>query len=76
MAKIYNAEQQQFIHDARTEYCDYVSEIDKQKQYTKELFESLVDKPGIDLKKIKRVSRLYVRDLLYITKIRKMKSSV
>lgn len=53
MAKIYNAEQQQFIRDARTEYCDYASEIDKQKQYTKELFESLVDKLGIDPKEDK-----------------------
>lgn len=53
MTKIYNAEQQQFIRDARTEYCDYASEIDKQKQYTKELFESLVDKLGIDPKEDK-----------------------
>ena len=36
MTKIYNAEQQQFIRDARSEYCEYASEIDKQKQYTKE----------------------------------------
>ena len=53
MTKIYNAEQQQFIRDARTEYCDYASEIDKQKQYTKELFEALVDKLGIDPKEDK-----------------------
>ena len=42
MTKIYNAEQQQFIRDARTEYCNYASEIDKQKTYTKEMFEALV----------------------------------
>lgn len=53
MTKIYNAEQQQFIRDARSEYCHYASEIDQQKQYTKELFESLVDKLGIDPKEQK-----------------------
>ena len=53
MTKIYNAEQQQFIRDARTEYCEYASEIDKQKTYTKELFEALVDKLGIDPKEDK-----------------------
>jgi len=53
MTKIYNAEQQQFIRDARSEYCEYASEIDRQKQYTKELFESLVDKLGIDPKEDK-----------------------
>ena len=53
MTKIYNAEQQQFIRDSRSEYCEYASEIDKQKQYTKELFEALVDKLGIDPKEDK-----------------------
>ena len=53
MTKIYNAEQQQFIRDASSEYCEYASEIDKQKQYTKELFEALVDKLGIDPKEDK-----------------------
>ena len=53
MTKIYNADQQQFIRDARSEYCEYASEIDKQKQYTKELFEALVDKLGIDPKEDK-----------------------
>ena len=53
MTKIYNAEQQQFIRDARTEYCNYASEIDKQKTYTKEMFEALVDKLGIDPKEDK-----------------------
>ena len=53
MTKIYNAEQQQFIREARTEYCEFASEIDKQKQYTKELFEALVDKLGIDPKEDK-----------------------
>ena len=69
MTKIYNAEQQQFIRDARSEYCEYASEIDKQKQYTKELFESLVDKLGIDPKEdkesvnaIKRGFKMYYKD--------------
>ena len=53
MTKIYNAEQQQFIRDARSEYCNYASEIDKQKTYTKEMFEALVDKLGIDPKEDK-----------------------
>lgn len=53
MTKVYNAEQQQFIRDARSEYCEYALEIDKQKQYTKELFEALVDKLGIDPKEDK-----------------------
>lgn len=53
MTKVYNAEQQQFIRDARSEYCNYASEIDKQKTYTKEMFEALVDKLGIDPKEDK-----------------------
>ena len=53
MTKIYNADQQQFIRDARSEYCNYASEIDKQKTYTKEMFEALVDKLGIDPKEDK-----------------------
>ena len=47
MTKVYNADQQQFIRDARSEYCEYAAEIDKQKLYTKELFEVLVDKLSI-----------------------------
>lgn len=69
MTKVYNAEQQQFIRDARSEYCEYASEIDKQKQYTKELFEALVDKLGIDpkedkesVKSLKRGFSLYYKD--------------
>ena len=69
MTKIYNAEQQQFIRDARTEYCDYASEIDKQKQYTKEMFEALVDKLGIDpkedkesVKSLRKGFALYYKD--------------
>lgn len=53
MTKIYTPEQQQFIREARTEYCEFATEIDKQKQYTKELFEALVDKLGIDPKEDK-----------------------
>ena len=69
MTKIYNAEQQQFIRDARSEYCEYASEIDKQKQYTKELFEALVDKLGIDpkedkesVKSLRKGFALYYKD--------------
>ena len=69
MTKIYNAEQQQFIRDARSEYCEYASEIDKQKQYTKELFEALVDKLGIDpkedkesIKSLRKGFALYYKD--------------
>jgi len=69
MTKIYNAEQQQFIRDARSEYCEYASEIDKQKQYTKELFEALVDKLGIDpkeqkedIKSLKRGFAIYYKE--------------
>lgn len=69
MTKVYNAEQQQFIRDARSEYCEYASEIDKQKQYTKELFEALVDKLGIDpkedkesVKSLKQGFALYYKD--------------
>ena len=53
MTKIYTPEQQQFIREARKEYCEFATEIDKQKQYTKELFEALVDKLGIDPKEDK-----------------------
>ena len=69
MTKVYNAEQQQFIRDARSEYCEYASEIDKQKQYTKELFEALVDKLGIDpkedkesIKSLRKGFALYYKD--------------
>jgi hypothetical protein len=69
MTKIYNAEQQQFIREARKEYCEFATEIDKQKQYTKELFEALVDKLGIDpkedkesVKALKKGFALYYKD--------------
>ena len=69
MTKVYNAEQQQFIRDARSEYCEYAAEIDKQKLYTKELFEALVDKLGIDpkedkesIKSLKRGFSLYYKN--------------
>jgi len=53
MTKIYTPEQQQFIREARKEYCEFATEIDKQKQYTKELFEALVDRLGLDPKEQK-----------------------
>lgn len=69
MTKIYNAEQQQFIRDARSEYCEYASEIDKQKQYTKELFEALIDRLGLDpkeqkedIKSLKRGFAIYYKE--------------
>ena len=69
MTKIYNADQQQFIRDARSEYCNYASEIDKQKTYTKEMFEALVDKLGIDpkedkesIKSLRKGFALYYKD--------------
>ena len=69
MTKLYNAEQQQFIRDARSEYCNYASEIDKQKQYTKELFEALIDRLGLDpkeqkedIKSLKRGFAIYYKE--------------
>ena len=53
MTKVYTPEQQEFIRQARTEYCNYVSEIDNQKENVKGMFESLIDKLGLDSKEQK-----------------------
>lgn len=53
MTKIYTPEQQQFIRKARSEFCEYSTEIDNQKENIKCLFEALVDKLGIDPKEQK-----------------------
>ncbi len=53
MTKVYTPEQQEFIREARTEYCNYVSEIDNQKENVKGLFEALIDKLGLDSKEQK-----------------------
>jgi IS30 family transposase len=71
MTKIYTPEQQQFIREARKEYCEFATEIDKQKQYTKELFEALVDKLGIEKMLRERKSISYIAML-----INRSKSSV
>ena len=44
MSKVYNQEQQEFIRTARQAYVRHVAEIDRQKEYVKETFESLIDK--------------------------------
>jgi len=53
MSKVYNQEQQEFIRTARQAYVEHVAEIDRQKEYVKETFESLIDKLGIDPKEDK-----------------------
>ena len=53
MTKVYTPEQQEFIRKARTEYCNCVSEIDNQKENIKDMFESLIDKLGLDSKEQK-----------------------
>lgn len=53
MTKIYTPEQQQFIREARTEYCEFATEIDKAKEEHKAIFESLIDRLGLDPKEQK-----------------------
>lgn len=53
MTKIYTPEQQQFIREARSEFCEYSTEIDNQKENIKGLFESLIYRLGIDPKEQK-----------------------
>ena len=43
MSKVYNQEQQEFIRTARQAYVEHVAEIDRQKEYVKETFESYFD---------------------------------
>lgn len=53
MTKVYTQEQQQFIREARSEFCEYSTEIDNQKENIKGLFEALIDRLGIDPKEQK-----------------------
>ncbi len=53
MTKVYTPEQQEFIRQYRSEYCEYATEIDNQKENIKDMFESLIDKLGLDSKEQK-----------------------
>lgn len=53
MTKVYTPEQQQFIREARKEYCEFATEIDKAKEEHKAIFEALIDRLGLDPKEQK-----------------------
>lgn len=53
MTKIYTPEQQDFIREARTEYCEFARKIDDAKAEHKAIFEALIDRLGIDPKEQK-----------------------
>ena len=53
MTKVYTTEQQQFIREARKEYCEFATEIDKAKEEHKAIFEALIDRLGLDPKEQK-----------------------
>ena len=53
MTKIYTPEQQDFISEARTEYCEFARKIDAAKEEHKAIFESLIDRLGLDTKEQK-----------------------
>ena len=53
MTKIYTPEQQDFIREARTEYCEFARKIDAVKEEHKAIFESLIDRLGLDPKEQK-----------------------
>ncbi len=53
MTKVYTPEQQEIIRQYRSEYCEYATEIDNQKENVKGLFEALIDKLGLDSKEQK-----------------------
>lgn len=53
MTKVYTPEQQGFIREARKEYCEFATEIDKAKAEHKAIFESLIDRLGLDPKEQK-----------------------
>jgi len=44
---------QESIRQYRSEYCEYATEIDNQKENVKGLFEALIDKLGLDSKEQK-----------------------
>ena len=53
MTKIYTPEQQDFIREARTEYCEFARKIDAAKEEHKAIFEALTDRRGLDTKEQK-----------------------
>lgn len=53
MTKIYTPEQQDFIREARTEYCEFARKIDAAKEEHKAIFEALIDRLGLDNKEQK-----------------------
>ena len=53
MTKIYTPEQQDFIREARTEYCEFARKINAAKAEHKAIFESLIDRLGLDPKEQK-----------------------
>lgn len=53
MTKIYTPEQQDFIREARTEYCEFARKIDDAKAEHKAIFEALIDRLGLDTKEQK-----------------------
>jgi hypothetical protein len=53
MTKIYTPEQQDFIREARTEYCEFARKIDAAKEEHKAIFEALIDRLGLDTKEQK-----------------------
>ena len=53
MTKIYTPEQQDFIREARTEYCEFARKIDDAKDEHKAIFEALIDRLGLDPKEQK-----------------------
>jgi hypothetical protein len=53
MTKIYTPEQQDFIREARTEYCEFARKIDAAKEEHKAIFEALIDRLGLDPKEQK-----------------------
>jgi hemerythrin len=69
MTKVYTPEQQQFIREARKEYCEFATEIDKAKAEHKAIFEALVDRLGLDpkeqkedIKSLKRGFAIYYKE--------------
>lgn len=51
--KQFTPEQQQFIREARTEYCEFARKIDAAKEEHKAIFEALIDRLGLDNKEQK-----------------------
>ena len=51
--KQYTPQQQDFIREARTEYCEFARKIDAAKEEHKAIFEALIDRLGLDPKEQK-----------------------